>query len=163
MDKASTGSLESFYKEVGNNVKRHRVRKKMTLEDLGFAVGLDRMNISRIEKGLNITLATILKLSLALNVKPHVLLKVNSANQVFELDALVSQNKASKIKEKPISFGMIGYQFYYSGELCDLFPIHTKKFDWNDGGYTKAPDQANPTLTFDLRSDRVSLHLQFLR
>jgi transcriptional regulator with XRE-family HTH domain len=101
MDKASTGSLESFYKEVGNNVKRHRVRKKMTLEDLGFAVGLDRMNISRIEKGLNITLATILKLSLALNVKPHVLLKVNSANQVFELDALVSQNKASKIKEKP--------------------------------------------------------------
>jgi hypothetical protein len=37
-----------------------------------------------------------------------------------------------KIKEKPISFGMIGYQFYYSGELCDLFPIHTKKFDWNE-------------------------------
>jgi len=35
-----------------------------------------------------------------LNVKPHVLLKVNSPNQSFELDALVSQNKASKIKEK---------------------------------------------------------------
>jgi transcriptional regulator with XRE-family HTH domain len=100
MESSAKESLERFYKEVGNNVKRHRMRKKMTLEDLGFAVGLDRMNISRIEKGINITLATILKLSLALNVKPHVLLKINSPNQSFELDALVSQNKASKIKEK---------------------------------------------------------------
>lgn len=37
-----------------------------------------------------------------------------------------------KIKEKPISFGMIGYQFYYSGEMNDLFPIHTHKFGWNE-------------------------------
>lgn len=36
------------------------------------------------------------------------------------------------VKEKPYSFGMIGYQFYYSGELFDLFPIYTKKFGWNE-------------------------------
>lgn len=29
------------------------------------------------------------------------------------------------------TFGMITYQFYYSGELSNLFPIHGKKFDNN--------------------------------
>lgn len=36
-----------------------------------------------------------------------------------------------KIHDVPYTFGMIGYQFYYSGELFDLFPIRGKKFDWN--------------------------------
>lgn len=35
------------------------------------------------------------------------------------------------IKEKPYTFGMIAHQFYYSGELFDLFPIQAKKFDWD--------------------------------
>lgn len=35
-----------------------------------------------------------------------------------------------KIYEKPYTFGAIAYQFYYSGELFDLFPIQSKKFDW---------------------------------
>lgn len=34
------------------------------------------------------------------------------------------------IHEKPYSFGAIGYQFYYSGELYDLFPFEQQKFDW---------------------------------
>lgn len=33
------------------------------------------------------------------------------------------------VKEKPYTFGLIAYQFYYSGELFDLFPIHARKFD----------------------------------
>lgn len=36
------------------------------------------------------------------------------------------------IKEKPYTFGMIAYQFYYSGELTNLFPIQAKKFDWDE-------------------------------
>lgn len=36
-----------------------------------------------------------------------------------------------KIYEKPYSFGAIAYQFYYSGELYDIFPFKSKKFDWN--------------------------------
>ena len=36
------------------------------------------------------------------------------------------------IKEKGYSFGMIAYQFYYSGELFDMFPIQSKKFDWDE-------------------------------
>ncbi len=37
-----------------------------------------------------------------------------------------------KIKDIPYSFGAIAFQFYYSGELYDLFPYRTKKFDWNE-------------------------------
>lgn len=37
-----------------------------------------------------------------------------------------------KIYEKPYSFGAIAYQFYYSGELYDLFPFKPSKFDWNE-------------------------------
>jgi hypothetical protein len=36
-----------------------------------------------------------------------------------------------RIYEKPYSFGAIAYQFYYSGELFDLFPFEKTKFDWN--------------------------------
>lgn len=35
------------------------------------------------------------------------------------------------IREVPYTFGMIAYQFYYSGELNHLFPVRTKKFDWH--------------------------------
>lgn len=35
-----------------------------------------------------------------------------------------------RIYEKPYSFGAIAYQFYYSGELYDLFPFEKSKFDW---------------------------------
>lgn len=37
-----------------------------------------------------------------------------------------------QIHEKPYSFGAVAYQFYYSGELYDLFPFEKKKFDWDD-------------------------------
>ncbi len=43
-----------------------------------------------------------------------------------------------KIHEVPYTFGMIGYQFYYSGELFDLFPIRGKKFDWNEENEVEA-------------------------
>ena len=36
-----------------------------------------------------------------------------------------------KIHDKPYTFGMIAFQFYYSGEIANLFPIQGKKFDWN--------------------------------
>ncbi|MCX6238566.1 MAG: hypothetical protein NTY07_13570 [Bacteroidia bacterium] len=35
------------------------------------------------------------------------------------------------IHRKPYSFGTIAYEYYYSGELFDLFPFKRSKFDWN--------------------------------
>ena len=37
------------------------------------------------------------------------------------------------IHRKPYSFGAIAYEYYYSGELFDLFPFKRIKFDWNNG------------------------------
>ena len=37
------------------------------------------------------------------------------------------------IHRKPYSFGAIAYEYYYSGELFDLFPFKRTKFDWNNG------------------------------
>jgi hypothetical protein len=36
------------------------------------------------------------------------------------------------IKGHQYSFGAIAYEFYYSGELFDLFPFENSKFDFND-------------------------------
>ena len=37
------------------------------------------------------------------------------------------------IHSKPYSFGAIAFEYYYSGELYDLFPFKRIKFDWNNG------------------------------
>ena len=36
------------------------------------------------------------------------------------------------IHRKPYSFGAIAYEYYYSGELFDLFPFKRIKFDWDN-------------------------------
>lgn len=61
------------------------------------------MNINRIEKGLDMTLSTILKLSLTLELKPQELLKSKVKFQYSDIDQLVSQNKGSKMNYSKIS------------------------------------------------------------
>lgn len=36
------------------------------------------------------------------------------------------------IHKKPYTFGAIAFEYYYSGELFDLFPFKPAKFDWSD-------------------------------
>jgi hypothetical protein len=36
------------------------------------------------------------------------------------------------IKGQRYSFGSVAYEFYYSGELFDLFPFKNAKFDFTD-------------------------------
>ncbi|MEI7522970.1 MAG: hypothetical protein WCJ95_01500 [Mariniphaga sp.] len=36
------------------------------------------------------------------------------------------------IRQRPYSFGAIAYEYYYSGELFDLFPFKRAKFDWEN-------------------------------
>ena len=38
------------------------------------------------------------------------------------------------VGEKPYTFGAIAFQFYYSGELFEVFPFKKKKFDWENEG-----------------------------
>ena len=93
---AQTLSKDFFLEAVGQNVKKGRFRKGWSQEKLGLEIGLTRMQVSRIEKGYNITLTTILKLSLALDVKPGNLLKIEFVKTEGVLEGLVENSKANK-------------------------------------------------------------------
>ena len=62
--------------KLGQNIKRIRVKKKMSQGDIARALEVDRGYISNIESGKkNLTLATIQKLADALKVSADELLK----------------------------------------------------------------------------------------
>jgi transcriptional regulator with XRE-family HTH domain len=85
-----------FLARVGENISKKRKKKGLTLEELGLEIGLTRMQVNRIEKGYNITLTTLLKVSLALNIKPENLIKFNFRSKKEDLEGLVNNNKANK-------------------------------------------------------------------
>lgn len=58
--------LEQFY--IGEAIKKVRLSKNLTQEELGARVGVQRSQISRIEKGQNITLSNMSKLFRAMEV-----------------------------------------------------------------------------------------------
>lgn len=58
--------LEQFY--IGEAIKKVRISKNLTQEELGARVGVQRSQISRIEKGQNITLSNMSKLFRAMEV-----------------------------------------------------------------------------------------------
>ncbi len=61
---------------------------------------------------------------------------------LFNLGYIHSRPKANpqvggaeiRIFDKPYTFGAIAFQFYYSGDMYDLFPYQRKKFDWESEG-----------------------------
>lgn len=48
---------------VGKNISYYRKKKNITLEELGFGIGLDKSAIFHIEKGKPITLRTLFKIA----------------------------------------------------------------------------------------------------
>lgn len=89
--------LDTFLKLLGTSIKNHRIEKGLSMEQLGIEMGTDRTQIARIEKGYNITVQTILKLSIALEIPPSKLLTFEFKSNKNDLDALVSNNKANKM------------------------------------------------------------------
>jgi transcriptional regulator with XRE-family HTH domain len=89
---------KEFYKEVGQRVKKKRLERDMSLEELGLEMGLTRMQVHRIEAGYNITLKTLLKLSLALEIRPETLLKVKKKLKKEDLEKLINSSKSSRSK-----------------------------------------------------------------
>lgn len=94
--KKSRSVSTQFMLSVGENIAKKRKKKLLTLEQLGLEVGLTRMQIHRIEKGYNITLTTLLKIAIALDVKPESLLKINLLLKREDLENLVNESKANK-------------------------------------------------------------------
>lgn len=91
---------KSFLKQVGNQISTFRKEAGITMEKLGLEVGLTRMQVHRIENGYNITMITLLKISLALNVKLSDLLDFKYSLDKDALEYLVNTNKSYKIDLK---------------------------------------------------------------
>ena len=89
-----------FLKAIGENIKRKRKERKMSLEKLGLEVGLTRMQVHRIENGYNITATTLLKLFMALNVKPEELVRFDHKFRKEDLERLVNNSKSNKKRTK---------------------------------------------------------------
>ncbi|KAA6330204.1 hypothetical protein EZS27_015906 [termite gut metagenome] len=53
---------------IGDVIKRTRLEKNLTQEDLGKLVGVQKAQISKIENGKNLTIATIIKIFKAMGV-----------------------------------------------------------------------------------------------
>ncbi len=85
-----------FLNQIGNNIKERRKKRGLTLESLGLEIGLTRMQVHRIESGYNITLTTFLKISIALNVKPELLLKSELKFKQDDLEKLLNESKSNK-------------------------------------------------------------------
>ena len=83
---------------IGNRIAFYRKKRKMSMEQLGLEIGLTRAHIHRIENGYNITLLTILKLGIALNVDPYKLLQVGYDLDKNEL--LILMKIKSPIKKR---------------------------------------------------------------
>jgi len=73
--KASEKKIKECFKAVGKAIAFERKKRKITLEQLGFDIGLDKSAIHHIENGKPITLTTLIKIAVVLNVKPAALLK----------------------------------------------------------------------------------------
>lgn len=89
-----------FLTQIGENIKTKRKKNGLTLEQLGLEIGLTRMQVHRIEKGYNITILTLFKISLALSLKPQELIAFERKAKKEDLEGLVNNNKSNKLKKK---------------------------------------------------------------
>jgi transcriptional regulator with XRE-family HTH domain len=86
--------------ELGNEIKKIRKQKKMSLEILGGELGLDAANLQKIELGHNLTLNTLLKLCICLKTSPSKLLDKISWNLTEkDIDSLTTPRTIKKKKK----------------------------------------------------------------
>jgi transcriptional regulator with XRE-family HTH domain len=73
--------VQIFLKQIGDNIRKERLKKGYTLAGLGEDIGLDKSNMHKIEQGKNITLVTLIKISAYLETHPTKLFqKTNEIN-----------------------------------------------------------------------------------
>lgn len=62
---------EEFLIEIGKRISEIRNKNEQTLDDIEFLTGIDSSDINKYELGkINLTMKTLIKLSLALRVRP---------------------------------------------------------------------------------------------
>jgi transcriptional regulator with XRE-family HTH domain len=68
--KKRSNTVTIYLTAIGNNIRKERKKKGLTLAALGEDIGLDKGNLQRIEQGKNITLITLAKISAFLEINP---------------------------------------------------------------------------------------------
>jgi transcriptional regulator with XRE-family HTH domain len=66
--KTSKDKIEFCIKALGKKIQLYRKEKKMTLEQLGFSIGLDKSAMHHIENGKPITFITLIKIAAVLEI-----------------------------------------------------------------------------------------------
>jgi transcriptional regulator with XRE-family HTH domain len=70
-----TAGDKKALKEFGENLRKLRKEKGLSLREMSYACSIDNSKIAKIEKGMiNITLTTLLQLAVALETHPSSLL-----------------------------------------------------------------------------------------
>jgi transcriptional regulator with XRE-family HTH domain len=71
-------SDKKYLQKLGENIKRLREAKGLSLRQLSYTCNVDNSKIAKIEKGqINITFTTLMQLANALEVHPSELLKTD--------------------------------------------------------------------------------------
>ena len=75
--KSAKEKTESLIKIIGKNIRKLRIDKKLTQNDIAFNSWVEPSYISAVERGSykNITLLSLMKLSILFEVKPEDLFK----------------------------------------------------------------------------------------
>jgi transcriptional regulator with XRE-family HTH domain len=88
---------ETFYREVGQNVRMKREQLGLTQEALASQVALTRTSITNIEKGRQkLLLHTFVDIAHALNIEPALLLPEVLGGSQERLDAKLKEYSASQ-------------------------------------------------------------------
>jgi transcriptional regulator with XRE-family HTH domain len=75
INKAQQKNQDEFLKKLGENIVQIRKQNKMSQNDLAYAIGWDKPNLRKVEKGkVNVTVKSLLLLAEGLGVKVQVLL-----------------------------------------------------------------------------------------
>jgi transcriptional regulator with XRE-family HTH domain len=90
--------FQQYLSSLGKQIKKFRKEKNLTLEELGLNIGLDRSAMHNMEKGQNITIATLIKLSLVLGKKPNEFLDLDFNFKNPDLGGLVTSKRSPKRK-----------------------------------------------------------------
>jgi transcriptional regulator with XRE-family HTH domain len=91
--KDGPGIEEEFLKEVGQRIRKRRNELGISLRELGEDLGLDKGNTQKIENGKNITLKTLLRVAVFLDITPSDLLSVTMKFDLSEFEKTLTDNR----------------------------------------------------------------------
>lgn len=87
---------KAFLEAVGKNIKAYRIKKGLTLEQLGEDIGTNKSNMLRIEQGKNVTILTIWKIAGFLDAHPYQLMTTDFTIALEDIEKYVSRTKDKK-------------------------------------------------------------------